>query len=172
MKLKIKKLDENAIIPTRNNQDDAGLDLYALEDVSIYSGETKKIRTGIAVQLEPVYPEHYNSAGEFLGKVVNKKYGLFIWDRSGLGSKGIHRFAGVVDQGYLGEILVCLFNGQLTDVSHPYELLKVSNSVYEIKRGDKIAQLVIQEIFTPEIVEVDELDDTDRGEKGFGSSGV
>lgn len=151
MKIKIKKLDPSAIIPTRNNQDDCGLDLYALENVELYPGTVKKIRTGIAVQLE------YNIGEVFVHG--SKKFGLFIHDRSGLGSKGIHRFAGVVDQSYTGELLIILFNSNSTD------------DLFIINKGDKIAQLVIQEIFTPEVIEVKELDETARGDKGFGSSG-
>ena len=158
MKLKVKKLHEDAIIPTRTNPDDCGLDVYALEDVKIYSGQTKKIRTGISLQLDVDYR-------------VEKKFGLFIWDRSGLGSRGIHRFAGCIDQGYSGEVLVVLFNAQLEDVSTGSGHGPNYYIPYQIKKGDKIAQVVIQEIFTPEIVVVDELDSTDRGENGFGSSG-
>jgi dUTP pyrophosphatase len=146
VKIKIKKLDPSAIIPTRNHPDDCGLDLYALEDVELYPGTVKKIRTGIAVQLE------YN---------IGEKFGLFIHDRSGLGSKGIHRFAGVVDQSYTGELLIILFNSNSADKSVPFV----------INKGDKIAQLVIQEILTPEVIEVEKLDETVRGDKGFGSSG-
>lgn len=153
MKIKIKKLDPSAIIPTRNNPDDCGLDLYALENVELYPGAVKKIRTGIAAQLEFSLGEIYLYG--------SKKFGLFIHDRSGLGSKGIHRFAGVVDQSYTGELLIILFNSNSADKSVPFV----------INKGDKIAQLVIQEIFTPEVIEVDELDETARGDKGFGSSG-
>lgn len=151
MKIKIKKLDPSAIIPTRNNPDDCGLDLYALENVELYPGTVKKIRTGIAAQLE-------FSLGEVFVYGF-KKFGLFIHDRSGLGSKGIHRFAGIVDQSYTGELLIILFNSNSTD------------DPFIINKGDKIAQLVIQEIFTPEVIEVDQLDETARGDKGFGSSG-
>lgn len=153
MKIKIKKLDPSAIIPTRNHPDDCGLDLYALENVELYPGAVKKIRTGIAAQLEFSLGEIYLYG--------SKKFGLFIHDRSGLGSKGIHRFAGVVDQSYTGELLIILFNSNSADKSVPFV----------INKGDKIAQLVIQEIFTPEVIEVDELDKTARGDKGFGSSG-
>lgn len=156
LKLKVNRLSEHATLPTRVHSDDSGLDLYASETKDLAAGETVIIPTDISIQLEPVYPEHFNSNGDYLGKVINKKYGLFIWDRSGLGSKGIHRFAGVIDSGYRGPLGVVLHNS--------------TTETKIINKGDKIAQLVIQEVFTPEVVEVDELDSTDRGEKGFGSS--
>jgi len=67
----------------------------------------------------------------------------------------------VVDQSYTGELLIILFNSNSADKSVPFV----------INKGDKIAQLVIQEILTPEVIEVEKLDETVRGDKGFGSSG-
>ena len=94
MKLSVKKLHPDAIIPTKTNPTDAGIDLYALEDVSILPGETVKVRTGVALQLQNIPRE--------------KLYVNLLWDRSGLGSKGIHRLAGVIDQAYTGEAVVVL----------------------------------------------------------------
>lgn len=81
-----------------------------------------------------------------------------ILDRSSMGSKGIGHLAGVIDANYRGSIQVIL-----TNTFRP--------SVYEIKRGDKIAQLIITAAYTPEVLEVEEFESTDRGTKGFGSSG-
>lgn len=90
--LNVKLLHPDATIPTRSNQTDAGLDLYALESVTIPAGHQVKIRTGIAVQFAP-------------------GLGLFLWDRSGLAAKhNLHRVAGVIDASYRGEILVVLRN--------------------------------------------------------------
>lgn len=83
-----------------------------------------------------------------------------ISDRSGVGSKGIKVMGGVVDHGYTGDITVCLANINGRNYSHA------------INKGDKIAQIVIMPIFQGEVVEVDELDDSARGDKGFGSTGV
>jgi dUTP pyrophosphatase len=135
--IKVKLLTPTAKLPTRNNPTDAGLDLYADEDVLIWGYE--KIRTGVAISI----PEGYVAR---------------IAPRSGLAVKfGIDTLAGVIDSSYRGEVLVVLS----TSTGEPFS----------VERGDKIAQLLIQpvELWTPELV--DELDETERGEKGFGSSG-
>jgi len=81
-----------------------------------------------------------------------------IWDKSGVSLKGVHRLAGVVDAGYRGEVQVVLVN--------------LGRDPFEIKAGMKIAQLLIQTVSTVEIRESDSLDDTSRGEGGFGSTGL
>jgi deoxyuridine 5'-triphosphate nucleotidohydrolase len=165
MKLKVKKLHPNAILPTKNHESDAGIDLYALEDTEIDPGCTVKVRTGIAIQ-----PEH------------SKLVASLVWDRSGLGSKGIHRVAGVIDQTYTGELVVCLTNLNIGPVLKAIlskmtcgDTESLIGSIYQytyvIKQGDKIAQILIQEIVPTEIVE-EELNVTIRGDKGFGSSGT
>jgi dUTP pyrophosphatase len=88
--------------------------------------------------------------------VPNGTYGQLA-PRSGLSCKGIFVNAGVIDRDYTGHVKVLLFN--------------FGNEDFEIKKGDRIAQLIIKKIETPEITEVDELDLTERGENGFGSSG-
>lgn len=80
-----------------------------------------------------------------------------IWDRSSMGVKGIHRHAGVIDSGYRGHIKVCLHNA--------------SCETYHVERGDRIAQMVVQESPHFELELVESLDDSDRGESGFGSTG-
>jgi dUTP pyrophosphatase len=80
-----------------------------------------------------------------------------IWDKSGISLSGVHRLAGVVDSGYRGEIKVVMIN--------------LSDQDYVITRGMKIAQMLIQPVLQVEIHEVDDLEDTDRGEGGFGSTG-
>lgn len=142
--IEVKKLTSTATIPTKNNETDAGYDLYADEDVVIYPEETVLISTGVSMAI----PEGW--AG-------------FIWDRSGMGVKGVHRHAGVVDSSYRGEIKVALSN----TLSHE----NWTKNVYFVKKGDRIAQIVIQEAPHFVLQEVDSLDETERGEKGFGSSG-
>ena len=91
-------------------------------------------------------------------KIPDGYVGL-IWDKSGIASKdGIKTMGGVIDSGYRGEIGVVLQN--------------LSRENYEIKRGDKIAQMLIQKVESPQIEEIEELNDTERGEGGFGSTGV
>lgn len=137
--LKVKRITESARLPVRTNPSDAGLDLYADEDVRLLQNTTTKISTGIAIELP------YGTVGLFL-------------DRSSLGSKSIHNFAGVIDSSYRGELFVVLHNAGTT--------------TYTINKGAKIAQLVVLPILLPTAYEVNELTSTERGDKGFGSSGV
>lgn len=81
-----------------------------------------------------------------------------VWDKSGLANKGITTLAGVLDSGYRGEIKIALLN--------------ISSKDYEIKQGQKIAQILIQKVSQPKIEEVLDLENSQRGEKGFGSSGL
>ena len=80
-----------------------------------------------------------------------------IWDKSGISLQGVHRLAGVVDAGYRGEVRVVLAN--------------LGRESFEIRKGMKIAQMLVQAVAAPEVVETDELDATSRGEDGFGSTG-
>lgn len=88
---------------------------------------------------------------------IPKGYVGLIWDRSSMGVKGLHRHAGVIDSGYRGPVKVCLHN--TTDES------------YNIELGDRVAQILIQEVPFFRIHEVEELDSTERGSGGFGSTG-
>lgn len=143
MIINLKKVNENAIIPTRGSEFAAGYDLYACidEDVKIKAGETCKIPTGIAVEI----PEGY--AG-------------LVYARSGLASKkGLApaNKVGVVDADYRGEILVFLHNHSNVDAV--------------IEKGERVAQLVVTPFLSVEFNEVSELSDTVRGAGGFGSTG-
>lgn len=147
-KVRVKTLETHAIIPTRTNLSDAGWDLYATHDVLIRGGERQIVKTGIALQI----PD------EWVG---------LIWPRSGLSAKkGIDVLAGVVDSGYRGEIMVCLYN---TNKALP--LFQDDNIDVQIKKGDRIAQILFQRVPDVEMVLVDELTESDRGDDGFGSSG-
>ena len=142
--LKIKKLNQNAVIPARATSGSAGMDLYAVLDkpITLKQGETALIPTGIAIALE--------SANE----------AAFIFPRSGLSIKhgiGLLNSVGVIDSDYRGEIAVVLHNhGKVEQTVAP---------------GERIAQLVITPVLTPAYEEVEELTDTNRGTGGFGSTG-
>ena len=162
MNVKIKRLTETAKIPTRGSEYAAGYDLYADEDVVIEPGLTNLISTGIAVEI----PEGY-----FGG----------IYARSGLATKQGLRPAncvGVIDSDYRGPVGVALHNDnpyRVTQISKTEEgrpLISAPIQYREIKKGDRIAQLVIQKFEPVTFEEVDELSDTDRGEGGFGSTGT
>ncbi|MEK7614089.1 MAG: dUTP diphosphatase [Patescibacteria group bacterium] len=139
MVVKIKRISRDAKIPTYAHPGDAGMDLYACENMVIKKGDTTLVPTGIAVEI----PEGY--------------VGL-IWDKSGLANKHkLKSLGGVVDAGYRGEIQVGLFNLGTED--------------YVVENHHKIAQLLIQKIERAELEEVDELPNSSRGDKGFGSTG-
>ena len=140
MEIKVKKISTSAITPTKANEFDAGWDLYASEDAIIDPSKAELISTDISFAI----PEGY--------------VGL-IWDRSGMAAKrGLHRFAGVIDSGYRGEVKVCLWNS--------------SDKYCVINAGERIAQILFQEVPAFTMVEVASLDDTERGIGGFGSSGL
>ena len=141
--IKVKKLREGAILPTYGTPYSAGADLYACleESVTILPGETKKIPTGIAMELPA------GTAG-------------LIYARSSLGTKNGLAPAnkvGVVDSDYRGEFLIFLHNH--------------SAEPQIIAHGDRVAQLVVTPVFTPGFVESETLSDTLRGDGGFGSTG-
>ena len=143
IQVKIKRLDQELSLPRYANPGDAGLDLYSAVDVVIEPMRRVMIPTGVAIAL----PEGY--AG-------------FVQPRSGLAAKkglSIVNTPGLVDSGYRGELKVIAIN---TDTDEPIA----------IARGERVAQLVVQRVPVVELVEVDELDATERGEGGFGSTGL
>ena len=142
-KIKIKKLNENATIPTYGSEFSAGADLYSCEgeDVIISSGETRLIHTGIALEI----PQGY--------------VGL-VYARSGLATKrGLApaNKVGVIDSDYRGEIMVALYNQ--------------SNIEQTVANGERIAQIVFTPYVAANFEVCEELDSTVRGEGGFGSTG-
>lgn len=145
-KVGFKRLTDEATIPTKAHESDSGFDLYAATDVVIEPGETKVVPTGIAVQL----PEGMDAQ---------------VRPRSGVTAKTKFRVQlGTIDNGYNGEIGVIVDNISTSD-----------NDVYpldEIKKYSRIAQLVVQYLPQVEAVEIDSLEDTARGEGGFGSTGI
>ena len=135
---KVQKLSKDAKLPAKDNPADAGIDIFTNESYTLKPGEVHMFTTGISVE----FP---------------KGYVALLWDRSGLGSKGIHRLAGVIDSGYRGEWKVVLLN--------------TTKKPYKIQAGDKIVQCVMQKYEPVKITEAKQLKASKRGKKGFGSSG-
>jgi dUTP pyrophosphatase len=155
MKLLVKKLNEKAILPQKKRNNDEGYDIFSIESKRLFKETTTMIHTGIAAAAVEVEVEEVN--GEQIPSYNYRKYWLQIEGRSGLASKGVFPVGGVVDCGYNGEICVLLTN--------------CSDSDYYIKEGDKIAQLIPRLHLNFEVIEVESLEESDRGENGFGSSG-
>ena len=173
----IKRLNENATIPTKAHPTDSGFDIYASEDVIIEPGETTVVPTGIAVEL----PAGYEAT---------------VRPRSGITAKTKLRVQlGTIDNAYRGEIGVIVDNIERPTLyldDNPQEIYEdltalistidggdyildgfAKDGAYIIRKGDRIAQLVIQPLPAVEAYEIeDELEETERGENGFGSTGV
>jgi dUTP pyrophosphatase len=140
--LRVRRLHERALLPTRAYPEDAGLDLYALDGHVLGPGERLSVGTGIALE-------------------VPSGHAGLVLPRSGLAARhgiALVNAPGLIDAGYRGEIRVLLLN---TD----------RRNSFTIAPGDRIAQLVLVEVQTPAIVEVDALTASERGPGGFGSSG-
>ena len=168
LQVKIKRLHPDAVIPQYAYEGDAGFDLVAVEDVVVEPGETVKVPTGIAIEL----PSGYE---------------LQVRPRSGISLRTKLRVVlGTVDAGYRGEIGVIVDNiaseqyytykqyfelltteGERIDAKYPYW-----EGTYIIRKGDRIAQAVIKSVEQAHFIEVGELDDSERGEGGFGSTGI
>lgn len=138
MKVKIKKLKAEAIIPSYAHPGDAGLDLHSLVDYKLKPGEHKRFDLGFALE----FPQGFVAITR---------------DRGGLATKGIHNVGGVFD---------CIYRGE-----YNCGLVNLGNKTYQIKKGDRIAQLVIFPIAYAELEEVDKLSQTSRGRGRFGSTG-
>jgi dUTP pyrophosphatase len=142
IKIQIKLLDEGLPMPRYQHDGDAGLDLPSRVDYVLEPGERAMIPTGIAV-------------------AIPRGYAGFVLPRSGLASRhgiALVNSPGLVDSGYRGEMSIIMIN---TD----------KHEAFHIKRGDRIAQLVIQKVVEATTVRVSELDATSRGAGGFGSTG-
>lgn len=141
MKVKFKKLHEDAIMPSFACESDAGMDIYAINDMQIKPNSFCLVGTGLAMQL----PENTEAQ---------------VRPKSGLALKGITvlNAPGTIDGGYRGEICAILINH--------------GGEVYNVAKGQKIAQLVIKPTLNIEIEEVTELSSTERNTGGFGSTGL
>lgn len=161
MKIEIKKLHPDALLPVRATENDAGYDLFSNESILLNPFERRLVKTGISIA------------------IPNGYYGR-IAPRSGLAlKKGIDVMAGVIDSGYRGEVGVILINfegidffskmSRGEDVSY-YTLFGLPGC-FRINKGDKIAQIIIEKCHDIEWDLVDGLSKSQRGEKGFGHSG-
>lgn len=142
MRLNVRRLDQRARLPSRAHPDDAGLDLYALEDAMLAPGARAQIHTGIAIEIPAGH------AG-------------LVLPRSGLAARhgiALVNAPGLIDAGYRGELRILLLN---TD----------RENAYHVCAGDRIAQLVIATVAPASVNEVSELTESVRGVAGFGSSG-
>lgn len=142
IEIQIKLLDEGLPMPRYQHEGDAGLDLPSRVDYVLEPGERAMIPTGIAV-------------------AIPRGYAGFVLPRSGLASRhgiALVNSPGLVDSGYRGEMAIIMINTDKREAFH-------------IKRGDRIAQLVIQKVIEATTVQVNELDATSRGAGGFGSTG-
>lgn len=139
MDINVQKLNTAALLPEFAHGSDAGADLFAAEEVTVYAGERTFVPTGIALAI----PDGY--------------VGL-VWPKSGLAAKsGIMVMGGVIDAGYRGEINVIVYNA--------------GNEEHTFHAGEKVAQILFQKVEHATFTEVTELDETARGEGGFGSTG-
>lgn len=139
MKVKIKKLKEDAKLPSYAHPGDVGLDMYSLEDYELKPGERKIFFTGFALEFD-------------------HGYAAIVKDKGSLPKNaGIHSMGGVFDAGYRGE--------------YSANLINLGQEPYHIKKGDKIAQLVIFPVAIADFEEVNELNESKRGEGRFGSTG-
>lgn len=142
LQVKVKKLHPDAKLPKKSFTKDSGADLCSIEDAVLVPGEVRVIKTGIAIALPCGHEGQVRS-------------------RSGLSAKSwvqVHNSPGTVDEPYRNELGVILHNDNKTD--------------FKISKGDRIAQMVVMPVPPVEYIEVQELDNTDRGQGGFGSTGV
>jgi dUTP diphosphatase len=142
IEIPFKLIDARLRSPRYQHEGDAGFDLPSRIDFAIEPGERATIPTGVAV-------------------AIPRGYAGFVLPRSGLAARhgiALVNSPGLIDAGYRGEIAVVMIN---TDKREPFQ----------IRRGDRIAQLVIQKVEEARLIQVDELDPTERGSGGFGSTG-
>ena len=142
MTVKFRKIDPAATIPSYAHPGDAGMDIRSIEDLVIDPGARKLVRTGLVMMLPPGYEAQ-------------------VRPRSGLALKNgvtVLNTPGTIDEGYRGEVGVVLAN--------------FGSEPFRIEKGSKIAQIVVAPCTRAEIEETVEIDSTERGEGGFGSTGV
>ena len=142
MTLRFRKVHPDAVLPSYAHPSDAGMDVRSVEELTIAPGKRALVHTGLVMLLPPMYEAQ-------------------VRPRSGLALKSgvtVLNTPGTIDSGYRGEVGVILANFGEADFS--------------VRPGDKIAQIVIAPVTQPEIVETSEVDETDRGAGGFGSTGV
>ena len=142
--MRVKLLDPGAKAPVvAHPGEDLGYDIFSLDAVTLAPRETVRLRTGIAVEAR--HPQ------------TGAPLGLLVRDRSSMAARGLATTGGVIDAGYRGEILVVMTN--------------LGDAPVELKAGEKIAQMVPVEVLTGPVTEVENLEESARAAKGFGSSG-
>ncbi|UWZ85878.1 dUTP diphosphatase [Occallatibacter riparius] len=142
--LRVKLLDPSALPPiVAHPGEDLGYDVFGLDSVMLASRQTVRLRTGIAVEAR--HPQ------------TGAPLGLLVRDRSSMAARGLACTGGVIDAGYRGEILIVMTN--------------LGDAPIELKAGEKIAQMVPVPVLTGAVEQVENLEDSARAEKGFGSSG-
>jgi len=142
MTLRFRKLRPEAVLPSYAHASDAGMDMRSVEALTLAPGARALVHTGLVMLLPPAYEAQ-------------------VRPRSGLALKNgvtVLNTPGTIDSGYRGEVGVILAN--------------FGAESFEVKPGDKVAQIVVAPVTRAEIVETDEVDETDRGAGGFGSTGV
>ncbi len=139
--IKIEKIYDDVQIPSYAHKGDAGLDIYAYEGVCLQPLERKLVKTGMRIALPPGYEAQ-----------IRPRSGLAI--KHGL---SVLNTPGTIDSGYRGEVGVILVN--------------LSNEIYEVKKGERIAQMVINKVEQARVELVEKVDETERGDGGFGRSG-
>ena len=142
MILRFRKVHPDAVLPSYAHPSDAGMDVRSVEELTLAPGKRALVHTGLVMLLPPAYEAQ-------------------VRPRSGLALKSgvtVLNTPGTIDAGYRGEVGVILIN--------------LGDADFQVKKGDKIAQIVIAPVTQPEIVETEVVDETDRGAGGFGSTGV
>ncbi len=142
MNLKVKKLNQNAVIPAYQSDGASGFDLHASESAEIPVGGFCAVKTGLAFE-------------------IPRGFEIQVRPRSGLAFKNgisVLNTPGTIDSDYRGEVMVILFN--------------FGKEHFSVKKGDRVAQAVLAQIFQANLMVSEELDSTARGEKGFGSTGI
>ena len=142
MTLRFRKVHPDAVLPAYAHPSDAGMDVRSVDDLTIAPGRRALVHTGLVMLLPPDYEAQ-------------------VRPRSGLALKSgvtVLNTPGTIDSGYRGEVGVILIN--------------LGDSEFQVRKGDKVAQLVIAPVTQPEIAETDAVDETDRGAGGFGSTGA
>ena len=142
MTVRFRKVHPDAALPSYAHPSDAGMDVRSVEDLTIAPGRRALVHTGLVMLLPPMYEAQ-----------VRPRSGLAL--KSGI---TVLNTPGTIDSGYRGEVGVILVNLGDTD--------------FQVKKGDKVAQIVIAPVVQAQVVETSEVDETDRGSGGFGSTGV
>ncbi|RDU64874.1 dUTP diphosphatase [Helicobacter sp. MIT 14-3879] len=142
MELKVKQLDKDSILPKYQSDGASGFDLHSIEDIEIAPSEVVAVKTGLAFEIQ-------------------KGFEIQVRPRSGLAIKNgisVLNTPGTIDSDYRGEVMVILVN--------------FSKNTFCIKKGDRIAQAVLSQVFQANLVPSNSLNETNRGSSGFGSTGV